>query len=206
MLGPSGNANNPLIREPGRSRGRGQGGQPPKGGRGDTPRPQWAVQSGAGRSAPLSPKVPFLGAATLLRDLGHRGRPRSLRELALCPSSGSSLAVLAVAGLWGPGGGSPGGSGGSSLRSRRVGRGLRARIESGVGCRRSLPDDRGSGWLTHTLAGARGSPGRLLLDWSPLLLESIPTNGVTLGGIHGMVASASPVLPRRDRGRAGSPG
>ena len=52
----------------------------------------------------------------------------------------------------------------------------------------------------------RGSPGRLLLDWSPLLLESIPTNGVTLGGIHGMVASASPVLPRRDRGRAGSPG
>ena len=61
--------------------------------------------------------------------------------------------------------------------------------------------------MAYTHPGrSRGSPGRLLLDWSPLLLESIPTNGVTLGGIHGMVASASPVLPRRDRGRAGSPG
>ena len=66
------------------------------------------------------------------------GPPLSLGtgELALCPSSGSSLAVLAVAGLWGPGEASPGGSGGSSLRSTPRGRGdceLGSSLVSAVG-------------------------------------------------------------------------
>ena len=50
------------------------------------------------------------------------------------------------------------------------------------------------------LAGS--TPPRL----TPLLLEGVPSNGVTLGGIHGMVRVSLTVLPRRDRGRAGPQG
>ena len=71
----------------------------------------------------------------------------------------------------------------------------------------------GSDWLTHAhwqtkQAEARRPPwlaGSTPPRLTPLLLESVPSNGVTLGGVHGMVTSASPCCPRRDRGRAGSP-